>query len=604
MMPTAIITANPEGCITWCNAPAEKLFPTLAQGLTRGSRASTGRPTQPIQLEDLGSQLAGLVRDALAGEPTQEPFFMENRLAGGRTLVVRTRQLTGGGKCLGAVALVDDITDQIFADVQSEQLERTKFWRELAAGMSHEIRNPLVAIKTFTQLLPSRYSDAEFRNEFKEMVTRELGRLDGIVSQIEGFAHPTASVIDQADLTVLLQEAADGARAVTEVLEAQIKVQADADLPAWRGDRKAMTQCFQSFLYQWDEPAHDPTRTTNPSETTPLLDALLEPDAIGRVEARLRGVGHPPRSSDEMAEFLRNLGDLTTGELVGPMAGFVAELERSGLVTRIELSNVVDPERWVLTEDQPLYAAAFLASGECQPPGLDSTDHLGTQGADTPRSPASKKPLVPTKPKRRAKKSAEPIPSSLGTVANDEALATVLRRFLRNHALVGAADLLARYPIDSATATDLLDRFADEGNLVRLESGDGSDAPRWAERGNLDEVRRLSVAIRRRESVAVAPEVFADFVARWQHVHPSTRREGSLAVSLTIEQLQGFAGTADLWETEILPRRVRNYRPEWLDEALGRDQLDLAGRGTRRAGGRPSRGLCSARLRRSLANQR
>ncbi len=244
MMPTAIITADPTGKITWCNAPAERLFPALS----RDSRAGGQRPAAPVQLEDLGSRLAGLVRDALAGDTTHEPCFVDAALAGGRTLVVRTRQLTGGGKCLGAVALVDDITDQVYADTQLEQLERTRFWRELAAGLSHEIRNPLVAIKTFTQLLPSRYTDEEFRHEFKEMVTRELNRLDGIVSQIEGFAHPAVGVLDRADLATLLQEAAEGARTMTETLNAQIKVQADEDLPAWYGDRKALTQCFQHLF--------------------------------------------------------------------------------------------------------------------------------------------------------------------------------------------------------------------------------------------------------------------------------------------------------------------------------------------------------------------
>src|SRR5262249_38685185 len=34
------------------------------------------------------------------------------------------------------------------------------------------------------------------------------------------------------------------------------------------------------------------------------------------------------------------------------------------------------------------------------------------------------------------------------------------------------------------------------------------------------------------------------------------------------EQLQGFAAPAELWESETLPRRVRDYRPSWLDEAL------------------------------------
>ena len=81
----------------------------------------------------------------------------------------------------------------------------------------------------------------------------------------------------------------------------------------------------QSFLYQWDEPRRDSAPSGEPVDHG-LLDALLEPVAIGRVEARLRGAGHPPRTVDEMAEALRTLGDLTPAELTGPMAGFLAEL--------------------------------------------------------------------------------------------------------------------------------------------------------------------------------------------------------------------------------------------------------------------------------------
>ena len=255
MMVTAVITTDPDGNVTWSNAPAERLFPVLARRLVQVSRGPAAKPAAFVPVEDLGSRLGSLVRDALAGEPTQEPYLLENRAAGGRTLAVRTRQLTSGGKCLGAVALVDDITEQIFADAQQEQLERTQFWRELAAGIGHEIRNPLVAIKTFTQLLPHRYTDEDFRLEFREMVTREVGRLDGIVAQIEGFAHPTAGVIDRADLTAMLEEAANGARAATEALDAQIKFQVDDNLPPWLGDAKALTQAFQHLFINGIEAA-------------------------------------------------------------------------------------------------------------------------------------------------------------------------------------------------------------------------------------------------------------------------------------------------------------------------------------------------------------
>ena len=255
MMPTAVVTVDAEGFITWSNAPAETLFPALARGLDRASASSAGRAVARIAVEDLGSRVAGLVRDALAGEPTATPQFLESRAVGGRTLAVRTRQLTGAGKCLGAVALVDDLTDRLHAEVQQEQIERARFWRELAAGVSHEIRNPLVAIKTLTQLLPHRYQDERFRLEFREMVSREVGRLDNIVTQIEGFAHPAPGVIDRAELTSLLEEAANGARAVTEAVDAQIKINADDDLPAWHGDSKALTQCFQHLFVNGIEAA-------------------------------------------------------------------------------------------------------------------------------------------------------------------------------------------------------------------------------------------------------------------------------------------------------------------------------------------------------------
>ena len=247
MMPTAVVTVDAEGFITWCNAPAEQLFPSLARDLARAS-SGHGRSAVRVPVENLGSRIASLVRDALAGEPLREPHFLETQGSGGRALALRTRQLTAGGKCLGAVALVDDLTDQLQADAQQEQLERTRFWRELAAGISHEIRNPLVAIKTFTQLLPQRHTDENFRLEFREMVTRELGRLEGIVSQIEGFAHPTVGVIDSSDIGILLQEAADSARATTEAVDAQIKITADEKLPRWRGDAKGMVQAFHHLF--------------------------------------------------------------------------------------------------------------------------------------------------------------------------------------------------------------------------------------------------------------------------------------------------------------------------------------------------------------------
>ncbi len=328
----------------------------------------------------------------------------------------------------------------------------------------------------------------------------------------------------------------------------------------------------QSFLYQWDEPRRDAPRAEGDPVDLGLLGPLLEPSAIGRVEARLRGAGHPPRTPDEMAEALRTLGDLTPTELVGPMQGFVEDLIRQGRAMKIEIPGTAEPTRFVSDEDAPMYERAFGITGD-SPPLLAPSPLAGEGrgGGASPDRQIAKKPRL--KATRKTTSHPNPPPQGerepVGTKAQNEAIASIVRRFLGSHALVGLVDITSRYPIEPVLASDLLERFADSGNLVRLEPVEGGDGPRWADRSNLEEVRRLSIAIRRRESVAVSPEAFADFVARRQHVHPATRREGPAAVALALEQLQGFAAPAELWEGELLPRRVKGFRPAWLDEALG-----------------------------------
>ena len=127
------------------------------------------------------------------------------------------------------------------------------------------------------------------------------------------------------------------------------------------------------YLYQWDEPRRGDRPSGRSAVDDDLLDPLLDPathahwldpSAIGRVEGRLRGVGRPPRSADEMAETLRRLGDLAPGELAGPMLGFLAELEAQGRAVTIELAGTAEPSRWIDAEEMPLYAAARIGRRE------------------------------------------------------------------------------------------------------------------------------------------------------------------------------------------------------------------------------------------------
>jgi len=93
------------------------------------------------------------------------------------------------------LSLLEAICLQIGLNVRSRQLERRANQAEklislgtLAAGLAHELRNPLVSIQTFAGLLDENGQDAEFQREFSEVMQRDVARIVGIVENISSFA--------------------------------------------------------------------------------------------------------------------------------------------------------------------------------------------------------------------------------------------------------------------------------------------------------------------------------------------------------------------------------------------------------------------------------
>ncbi len=308
-----------------------------------------------------------------------------------------------------------------------------------------------------------------------------------------------------------------------------------------------------AHLYQWDEPVRNDRGPGGSTIDEDLLASLLQngdlkqrllPQAIGRVENRLRNQGRQPRTADEMAEHLRVFGDLSPAEISGGMPTLLEELRDAGRAEVHEMPDVPEPSRWILAEEAPLYRAAFPSRRA----GSSRRDRAG------PGPPEA---------------------------ASAEARDTIILRFLRTRALVALADLTTRYPVSAALATERLERWAEDGTVVRLAEHASTETDRWADRENLAEMLRVSVAVRRRESLAVMPEVFADFVLRHQHLHPETRGAGAAFVERVLDQLQGHPAAAALWESEILRRRVTDYRPGWLDDALGKGEWLWRGQGDR-----------------------
>ncbi|MDP3723423.1 MAG: ATP-binding protein [Candidatus Omnitrophota bacterium] len=97
--------------------------------------------------------------------------------------------------------------DQLLVEVRKS--DQMKAVATFAAGMAHEIKNPLTAIKTFTEFLPEKYDDPSFREKFTRIVGQEVGKIDQLVHHLLDFAKPAPPHLQPLQLSALLDETLD-----------------------------------------------------------------------------------------------------------------------------------------------------------------------------------------------------------------------------------------------------------------------------------------------------------------------------------------------------------------------------------------------------------
>jgi len=114
--------------------------------------------------------------------------------------------------------------------------------------MAHEIKNPLVTIKTFTQLLPHQHNNEDFQKTFFELVGQEVKRIDTIVNRLLNFARPAKAALKP----VSLHETLENSLRLIEQQLAQGGIALEVDLSARQhivhADAEQLNQTFINFF--------------------------------------------------------------------------------------------------------------------------------------------------------------------------------------------------------------------------------------------------------------------------------------------------------------------------------------------------------------------
>jgi signal transduction histidine kinase len=240
----------------------------------------------------------------------------------GRRLLVNAAPIPGPGGPAGAVLVLREGAARPAERTRAERADEIEFWSELAGRMAHTLKNPLVSIKTFTQLLPERYDDVEFRKNFLGVVAAEADKINEVADRLLLYsaAHQLEPV--PTDLRALVETVLNDAAPRCRRLGVQVERDLE-ELPVTMADPQRLSVALTSLVDN-------------------ALDAMEEG---GRLGASTRLVEAPATVSTGerfVVDFSSNAGP--TGG--GPPAFAAIEISDTGCgIPRERLAKVVQPFR-------------------------------------------------------------------------------------------------------------------------------------------------------------------------------------------------------------------------------------------------------------------
>ncbi|MGH7530875.1 MAG: DEAD/DEAH box helicase [Gemmatimonadales bacterium] len=250
----------------------------------------------------------------------------------------------------------------------------------------------------------------------------------------------------------------------------------------------------------------------------------LDADAI----ARVRDEAWPdPANADELHDALLVMGAIGIADCGLRNADWQGQLESLASSGR---ATLMDARLWVATERVPMLQVAF--------PG------------------ASFSPAVTPPERERAK-----------SWSREDAIRELVRGRLEVVGPTTAADLADAIGLPQSDIDFALGALEHEGFALRgrFSAGLPADMTEWCERRLLARIHRYTLDRLRREIEPVSAADFLRFLFRWQRLTPGTQAEGPEGLAAVLDVLDGYEVAAGAWESDVLPARLAEYDPLWLD---------------------------------------
>jgi two-component system nitrogen regulation sensor histidine kinase GlnL len=215
----AVIVVGADGGVMHLNPAAEELF-----GRSRERAAEL-----PVRAMPGGAQLAILAERVRVSQEGQTMDFPSPRDPG-IPISVEATPLVDGAQCVGSILVLR----------VPRGAERALDFEALAAGLAHEIKNPLAGLQGSAELL-AREADGPAR-EYAAVIAREAKRVDGLVRELLDLARPAALQTAPVDVHQVIGDVLVLAKGIPGAERVTFVERYDPSLPPVRGDEEKLTQ--------------------------------------------------------------------------------------------------------------------------------------------------------------------------------------------------------------------------------------------------------------------------------------------------------------------------------------------------------------------------
>lgn len=231
-----VILLGPEGAVTYVNQAACTFFGLQAEQVI-GQKLQQGM--RGLDWNELLKPGAVVSRDL-------EVFYPENRYLNFYITSIDEEQP------LGFVMLIRDVTETRKRTEQQLESERLNAFTLLAAGVAHELGNPLNSLTIHLQLLERRLKkmgkSGDSLREHLDIATGEIKRMDTIISQFLAAIRPSKPQLQRSQIADLVQESVRFLKPELDQAKVKVKLDLRPDMPAMPLDADQMKQAIYNLI--------------------------------------------------------------------------------------------------------------------------------------------------------------------------------------------------------------------------------------------------------------------------------------------------------------------------------------------------------------------